>query len=171
VPYWFAMSLDLATRLKPNLSRWSVALLLSGWLLFFPNAPYIITDLLHLKERAAVPHWYDVLLFISFVWTGLLVGFSSLFEIQRFLKTRFSDTFSWFLTTLAIFLSGFGVYMGRFQRWNSWDIIRNPLVLVRQQIHVLLNPMDNLSTLGVAVVLSGFMLTGYLTLNALRRAA
>ena len=75
------------------------------------------------------------------------------------------------MTTLAIFLSGFGVYMGRFQRWNSWDIIRNPLVLLRQQMHVLMNPMDNLSTLGVAIVLSGFMLTGYLTLNALREAA
>ncbi|MDZ7880642.1 MAG: DUF1361 domain-containing protein [Saprospiraceae bacterium] len=168
VPYWLAMALDLATRLKPQLSRWSIAFLLGSWLLFFPNAPYIVTDLLHLKERTSMPHWYDVLLFTSFVWTGLLVGFSSLFEIQRFLKSRFSNTFSWFLTTLAIFLSAFGVYMGRFQRWNSWDIIRNPFTLIRQQIHILMNPMDNLGTLGVAVVLSGFMLTGYLTLNALR---
>ncbi len=170
IPFWLAMTLDLATRLKPNLSRWSIGLLLGSWLIFFPNAPYIITDLLHLKERAAVPHWYDVLLFISFVWTGLLVGFSSLFEIQRFLNSRFSASFSWFLTTFAIFLSGFGVYMGRFQRWNSWDIIRNPLTLMHQQIHILMNPMTNLSTLGVAIVLSGFMLTGYLTLYALREA-
>jgi uncharacterized membrane protein len=170
VPYWFSMALDLATRLKPNLSRWSITFLLGSWLLFFPNAPYIVTDLLHLKERSSMPHWYDVLLFTSFVWTGLLVGFSSLFEVQRFLKSRFNATFAWFLTTLAIFLSAFGVYMGRFQRWNSWDIIRNPFTLVRQQIHILMNPMEHLGTLGVAVVLSGFMLTGYLTLNALREA-
>jgi uncharacterized membrane protein len=171
IPYWLAMTLDLATRLKPDLSRWSICFLLGTWLLFFPNAPYIITDLLHLHERTAVPHWYDVVLFMSFVWTGLLVGYCSLFEVQRFLESRFRPTFSWFLTVLAIFLSGFGVYMGRFQRWNSWDILRNPLVLLRQQAHVLMNPMDNLATLGVAVVLSGFMLIGYLTLNALRAAA
>ena len=51
------------------------------------------------------------------------------------------------------------------------SIMRHPFRLAYQQAHVLMNPMDNLATLGVAVVLSGFMLTGYLTLNALRAAA
>ena len=71
----------------------------------------------------------------------------------------------------AIWLGGFGVFIGRFQRWNSWDIVTHPFMLIRQQIHVLLNPLDYLNTLGVAIVLSCFMLIGYLTLNVLRTPA
>jgi uncharacterized membrane protein len=171
VPYWFALSLDFATRMKPNLSAYSVGLLLVMWLLFFPNAPYIITDLLHLKDREVVPHWFDLMMIVSFAWTGLMLGYCSLFEIQHFLEQRYKPWIVWSLIGGAIWIAGFGVYMGRFQRWNSWDAFTHPFSVIGQQIHVLLNFNDYLGTLGMAVVLSGFMFIGYLTLDALRAPA
>lgn len=169
IPYWFALTLDFFTRLKKNPSLFSIGFLITMWLLFFPNAPYIITDLLHLRDRHVVPHWYDLMLIVSFAWTGLILGYSSLFEVQRFLEQRFKSWFVWVVTCGAIWLGGFGVYMGRFQRWNSWDAMTHPFAVVRQQAHVLANPLDYLNTFGMAIVLSGFLMIGYMTLNALRR--
>ncbi len=168
VPYWFALTLDFFTRFRMNPSVFSIGFLLTCWLLFFPNAPYLITDLLHLKDSQVVPHWYDVMLFTSFAWTGMMLGYCSLFEVQHYLEQIFRKRVVWLLMATAIWLGGFGVYMGRFQRWNSWDIMNHPFSLIKQQVQVLSNPIDNIGTLGVAFVLSGFMMIGYLMLNAFR---
>ena len=167
IPYGFALVLDFSLRFKKNLSAYSIVFMIVMWLLFFPNAPYILTDLLHLRNREVVPQWFDLMLIVSFAWTGLMLGYCSLLEIQHFLEQRFQPWFVWTALVSAIGLGGFGVYMGRFQRWNSWDIVAHPFSILRQQIHILLNPLENLHALGVAIVLSGFMLVGYLTLNAL----
>ncbi len=174
IPYWVALTLDFWSRFsRQNAQKLtlSAGVLIVTWLLFFPNAPYIVTDLLHLKDREIVPHWYDLMLIVSFAWTGLLLGYLSLFEVQRYLEARFSRVWVWTLLIGAIWLAGFGVYMGRFQRWNSWDIVTRPWAIIEQQLHVLSHPMVYLNTLGVAVVMSGFMFIGYLTLNALRGSA
>jgi uncharacterized membrane protein len=170
LPYWIALILDFFTRLKKTPSLFSLISLVFLWLLFFPNAPYIVTDLLHLRDRHVVPHWYDLMLIVSFAWTGLILGYCSLFEVQRFLEQRFKSWFVWIVTIGAIWLGGFGVYMGRFQRWNSWDAFTHPFAVARQQAHILKNPLEYLDTLGMAVVLSGFLMIGYMTLNAMRRA-
>jgi uncharacterized membrane protein len=171
IPYWVALSLDFYTRLRRTPSVFSIVFLLCLWLLFFPNAPYIITDLLHFKyATGVVPFWYDLMLLISFAWTGLILGYCSLFEVQRVLDTYFSKKITWAFIVAAIWLGSFGVYMGRYQRWNSWDAFTHPFSLVRMQIHVLANPLQYIGTLGVAVVLGGFMLLGYMTLSAMRRA-
>lgn len=169
IPYWIALTLDLITRLKKTPSVFLMVFIVSMWLIFFPNAPYIITDLLHLRDRQVVPHWYDLMLIVSFAWTGLMLGYCSLFEVQRFLERRFKAWVVWIITFGTIWLGGFGVYMGRFQRWNSWDAMTHPFAVVKQQAHVLANPFDYLNTLGMAIVLSGFLMIGYMTLNAMRR--
>lgn len=179
IPYWIALSIDFFNRQAAvteggiqksfqQIKLVIVLFMLGLWLLFFPNAPYILTDLLHLHRRESVPHWFDVMLFITFAWTGLMLGYASLFEIQRFLRGYFSEKTAWIVVSFAIFLGSFGVFMGRFQRWNSWDIVHHPFNIIRQQIYVLTHPLQNLETLGLAAVLSGFMLLGYLTINALR---
>ena len=170
IPYVIALTLNLITRLKKTPSVFLSFLIVSMWLIFFPNAPYIITDLLHLRDRQVVPHWYDLMLIVSFAWTGLMLGYCSLFEVQRFLERRFKSWVVWIITLGAIWLGGFGVYMGRFQRWNSWDAMTHPFAVIKQQVHVLANPFDYLNTLGMAIVLSGFLMIGYMTLNAMRRA-
>ena len=170
MPYWIALILDFFNRMKKTPSVFLMFFIVSMWLIFFPNAPYIITDLLHLRDRQVVPHWYDLMLIVSFAWTGLMLGYCSLFEVQRFLERRFKSWVVWMITLGAIWLAGFGVYMGRFQRWNSWDAMTHPFAVIKQQAHVLANPFDYLNTLGMAIVLSGFLMIGYMTLNAMRRA-
>jgi uncharacterized membrane protein len=100
------------------------------WLLFFPNAPYILTDFLHFKGEHAMPGWFDVLLLASFSLTGLLLGLGSLSEMQRIWEERFSWTIVRWMNFGCCVLAGFGIYLGRFLRYNSWDIIGDPLALL-----------------------------------------
>ncbi|MFK8101788.1 MAG: DUF1361 domain-containing protein [Saprospiraceae bacterium] len=165
VPYWIALSLHRLNR--HTQSKLLLGGLVFTWLLFFPNAPYILTDLLHLRWRTPIPHWYDLMLIVSFAWTGLMLGYLSLFEIQLFLKQKLSPRASWLLSISALLLASYGVYLGRYLRWNSWDIISNPLGLCQDLFETLSNPMAYASTLGIVLVFFVFMLLGYLTLATL----
>ena len=161
VPYLIALSLPYFYR-KFN-SKILIVGILFCWLLFFPNAPYILTDFLHLKKRIGIPLWYDMMLFLSFAWTGLILGYLSLLEVQQFLRNFFSKTLVNTISVIVLLLSGFGIYLGRFQRWNSWDIITNPFSLFADILNILAHPQ----TLGLAVVISVFLLLGYFTLVTL----
>lgn len=96
------------------------------WLLFLPNAPYLITDLIHLRPVDAVPLWYDAALLFSFAISGLLLGLRSLSTMQQIVNRRFGHFGGWLLVFGASGLSGFGIYIGRFLRWNSWDVFVHP---------------------------------------------
>src|SRR5215216_5479464 len=97
------------------------------WLIFFPNAPYILTDFQHLAYPASeLPVWYDVMLLIWFAFTGLLLGMVSLFLMQEIVRREFGRWVGWAFVAAVAGLSSAGVYMGRFLRWNSWDLLRDP---------------------------------------------
>ena len=95
------------------------------WLLFLPNAPYIITDFIHLTPRPPIPLWYDVAVLLSCAATGLLMGYTSLADVQHVITRRFGQIAGWSTAAVSLLLSGFGIYVGRFLRWNSWDAITN----------------------------------------------
>ena len=96
------------------------------WLLFFPNAPYLVTDIMHLGESIGVPLWFDSLTLFCSAWIGLMLGIYSLSFIEKILQEKFSKHFTTFLIMLAILLSSFGIYIGRFLRLNSWDALIFP---------------------------------------------
>jgi uncharacterized membrane protein len=104
------------------------------WLLFFPNAPYLATDVLHIAFSPPVFLWFDSLLFFFFGWIGLLLGMLSLFQIHQYLKIRFRRPISDFFIFIICLVASFGVYLGRFERWNSWDIFISPLKLARHSL-------------------------------------
>ena len=111
-------------------SRWRLlALCAVPWFLFFPNAAYIVTDLLHLDARPPVPKWFDVVMMMSFAWTGLLLGYLSLLLMQEVVRRRRGLAWSWCFAGVMLGLSSFGIYLGRFARWNSWDVLTRPLGL------------------------------------------
>lgn len=168
IPYWFSLSLNRVYHRTQ--SRLLTGIVLGLWLLFFPNAPYIITDLLHLKSRSPIPHWYDMMLIFSFAWTGLALGLLSLYEVHLFLKKRFSDFLTWGFVLTSIGLSGFGIFIGRFQRWNSWDVFTQPRAFGYEMVRTVSNPSAQGNGIGIALVISGFMLIGYLFLVSVAQA-
>ncbi len=96
------------------------------WLIFLPNAPYIITDLWHLDERRPVPMWYDIGMLATFAWTGLFLAIASLNAMQNIVRDYYGHIVSWLFAFAAIGATGFGIYLGRFMRINSWDVFFQP---------------------------------------------
>lgn len=141
--------------------RWPHLLLLAGWLLFLPNAPYIITDLLHLKPRAPIPFWFDASLTAVFAWNGLLAGLFSARMVHDFLENILGAFRSTLLIILAFALSGFGVYLGRVERWNSWDLITDPFGLLTSVFHLMTHPFSNPGMLGMSSLFFSFLTLAY----------
>lgn len=141
--------------------------LLALWLLFLPNAPYILTDLMHLKQHPGVPIWYDTIMLLTYAWNGLMVGFVSLWVVQGLLTRWFGYAAGWLGALVSLALAAVGIYLGRFERWNSWDVFTNPQAIFRQLLNGILNPFDNLSAIVVTSILCGVLITMYLTLAAL----
>jgi uncharacterized membrane protein len=98
------------------------------WLFFFPNAPYMLTDLQDLVRSGGVgaPLWYDVLIVVWCSWTGMLLGIISLYHMQDIVLRAFGRFTGWVFVFVMSALSSFGMYIGRFVRLNSWDILQNP---------------------------------------------
>lgn len=129
-------------------SRWRVLLLCGLWLLFFPNAPYIITDLMHLGHHPQMPPWYDPLMVFTAAMTGLLAGFLSLYNMERILVER-GPVFRHVFVSLIWFLSAIGLYLGRVVRWNSWDILEQPQAIVKDILKPFWSPSAYPNTLGM----------------------
>ena len=141
--------------------------LLLGWFLFFPNAPYLVTDFLHLTERQQVPLWYDLLLIFSFAWNGVILGIVALWIVQDLLATQYNRVVSLLVVCVTLVTSGFGIYLGRFLRWNSWDAIFNPHLLAADILPRLTDPFAHPRTLVVTLLFSSFLTIAYLTLRLL----
>jgi uncharacterized membrane protein len=126
---------------------------------FFPNAPYLLTDFVHLTQGPA-PLWYDALMLSAFAWTGLLLGFASLYLVQLILRRAFGSAVSWLGVFGALGLASIGVYIGRFVRLNSWDALLHPRHVV-EVVHarVVAEPPEVAQAL---VVLTAFLSVGYL---------
>jgi uncharacterized membrane protein len=126
---------------------------LNIWLLFFPNAPYIITDLLHLRATPEHMIWYDAIMIFTFAVAGFLTGLYSIRIVHRLLTRRFNQYVAWLMVSFSMFLSGFGVFLGRYGRWNSWDIISQPTALFRAILHNMRDPFAIKHTLTFSFVL------------------
>jgi uncharacterized membrane protein len=139
------------------------------WLVFYPNAPYIVTDFIHLNERRPVPLWFDIALLSSFAWTGLMLGFLSLYQVQTVLRDRTNALLGWiFVLTISV-LSGFGVYVGRELRWNSWDVVVNPGELLADLWARITQPFVYPGSVGVSIVFGVFLFVAYLVIETLVR--
>lgn len=104
-------------------------LLIITWLLFLPNSFYIITDFVHLTLSNKYTFWYDLLLISSYSSLGFLLGILSLKDFEDYLLQKLSQKFSLIIIFGITILCGFGIYMGRILRYNSWDILQNPMQL------------------------------------------
>ena len=165
IPLGFAFVAELGWR--RHWSRRSLLWPLFGWLLFFPNAPYVITDVIHLRKNEFSPLWFDALILFSTGLAGLLVGFVSLRMVQLIVNASFSRRIGWVVSVGVIMLSGFGIYLGRFGRYNSWDVLSSPRNLLYDVQSVALNPVSNGRAIAISVIFSAFLAVTYLGMIAL----
>jgi uncharacterized membrane protein len=163
IPFVLAWLLETARR--GDVRPLGVTVLGLVWLLFFPNAPYIVTDFVHLRGPAAAPLWFDVVLIASFAFTGLLLGFLSLIRVQQLVIEISGAALGWLVAAVALVLAAFGIFIGRFEVRNSWDVIARPVPLVRDTWHQLTSPAEYPRALGVTASYAVFLLLAYLALR------
>jgi uncharacterized membrane protein len=144
-------------------------IILGCWLLFFPNAPYIFTDLFHLQLKTTMPIWFDLVLILSFAWTGLLFGFLSLWDIEQILSKSINKTWITLFSIGLLFLGSFGIYLGRYLRWNSWDIITEPFKLIYDIGDSVINPFEHPRTWGMTIFMGIFLNMIYWSFRLIRK--
>ena len=155
VPFVAALALDdvRSTPLRLQLP------LLALWLAFFPNAPYLVTDLIHIdpSDRGVVSILGDVAL-VSVAPVGLALGFSSLALVERAVRGRFGGRLALAVSVLSLVAASLGIYLGRVVRLNSWDLLTRPRLVgsvLRQLVRdPLAHPLAVAATIALAAMLS-----------------
>ena len=137
------------------------------WLLFFPNAPYMLTDFIHLHDSPTTPLWYDGLMLSAFAWTALLLGFFSLYLMQALSRRYAGALWSWAGVVAVLALGSLGVYIGRFIGFNSWDALLHPIRVAHVIDTQLENPIHHPRLVGSLVVLTSFLTVAYVVFYCL----
>lgn len=161
IPWYFANTL---AGTGPGRNTFLKPILFFLWLIFFPNAAYMITDLIHLPEFPSAPVWFDCIMLLSFAWCGVLLGLYSLQKLHAGYLANTSRRFRLLLIFSLFFLCGIGIYLGRFERWNSWDLLVKPATMIRAFTQLVTDPQSLLTMLAMAFVFAGFLSILYLKL-------
>ncbi|SDS03263.1 DUF1361 domain-containing protein [Winogradskyella sediminis] len=157
IPYAITMYLNTTSKLsKLKLGFWFMA-----WLAFLPNAPYIVTDLIHIRIGNDALLWLDVLVVLSFALSGLLVFYISLLDMQTLVKSIFKTLPIEMMSIAILFLCGFGVYLGRFLRYNSWEIISGPQYLFIDILNMIIAPFQHFEAWLFTFGFSAFLIAGF----------
>ncbi len=141
---------------------------LIAWLLFIPNSFYILTDLFHLADghrNSHVPEWFDLILILSFAWNGLLLGVLSTWQLEKLLAPDASVLGRWVFLYPVMWLNALGVYIGRYLRYNSWDIVTNPIDLLSDIIRMIAHPLRYHDAWGMIFCYSILLTIMYSLLN------
>lgn len=131
------------------------------WLLFLPNAPYIVTDLIHIGVVRSVPVLYDSVLLFTSAWLGLLLGLNSIFHIEKVLLSKYSKKTTNIIILIILLLISFGMYLGRFLRFNSWDILTNPISFFNKLLGSLSTSSYHVESLIYIILFFSFLLVSY----------
>jgi len=122
--------------------KYLATLLFVVWLLLLPNTFYMLTDFVHVKESGDINLLFDIVMIGLFAMNGFVHGIMSLFIVHRSLLKRHGRRYVHGLIIVIILASSFAIDMGRYLRWNSWDVIVNPRSLIFDISDTLLNPTN-----------------------------
>jgi len=141
------------------------------WLVFFPNAPYIVTDFKYLGDMTGKTFLFEGLLIGTAASTGLLLGFMSLYLIQAIVRRAAGARYAWLFVFVALGLSSVGVYVGRVLRWNSWDVFVRPGSLLEELAGALVDPLAHPRPITVTILFTSFLLASYAVFYSLARTS
>ncbi|WP_315818280.1 DUF1361 domain-containing protein [Paraflavitalea speifideaquila] len=167
IPYFISSWL---TR-KPSWAAYArkFVLVLGVWIPFIPNSFYILTDLFHLGFHAGAPLWFDLALIISFAWNGLLLGILSVRQMEKFVELYLPGKTTWLFLYPVMVLNALGVYIGRYLRFNSWDVITNPFALVSDIGRMIWHPLEYREVWAMVTCFSVLMILVYTTLKKISK--
>jgi len=165
VPYWITWWMTRNISIIEN--KFKLLIALAAWLLFIPNSFYIITDLFHLIHVRSAPKWFDLLLIFSFAWNGIICGIISIRRVEFITELYRGKKLSLLLLFAIMWLNAFGIYIGRFLRYNSWDVISDPFSLAGEIINMVAHPVDNGYAWGMTLCYAVFMTFLYFTIRKL----
>ncbi|WP_152611451.1 DUF1361 domain-containing protein [Psychroserpens damuponensis] len=158
----FAITTGLMSTKKPN--KLLLFFFFGIWLLFLPNAPYLVTDLLHLTRTNQTYLWLDILVIMSFAFNGLILFYLSLSDMEKLLKSHLKPKLLTPLMLSIFGLTAFGIYLGRFLRHNSWEIINNPLTIFTDSFNIIFQP--NIEAWIFTTTFASFLAISYWMLKA-----
>jgi uncharacterized membrane protein len=157
----FVLALVLYDGARRGIAVGALAALGVAWLVFLPNAPYIVTDLKWLGGYAGGWRPYDAALIGGAATIGLVLGFVSLYLVQVVVARRFGHVAGWALAWAALVLSGVGVYLGRFQRWNSWELLTEPTKIPGELVSAALDPLAHSRPIALSTAFAITWCLGY----------
>ena len=166
LPLLFALLIVRAWR--KSAPRGELLVLGAAWLVFLPNAPYVVTDLIHLGQNHRL---YDAVMLASFAFTALALGFASLMLVQVVATRVAGAQVGWGVALSALFLSSVGIYLGRVKRLNSWDVVHRPRLVGSLLRHRLENPLGDHYLIAFVLAVCGFLTVLYLALYGLASLA
>ncbi|MFA6515120.1 MAG: DUF1361 domain-containing protein [Candidatus Paceibacterota bacterium] len=149
-----------------NIKKLNQTIFLIGgifWLILIPNSPYIITDLIHIGEVRAVPALYDSFLLFSSAWVGLLLGMYSINHMEQILITKYSKKMTSIVLVFVILFTSFGMYLGRFLRFNSWDVFAKPISFLNGIREIFTSNHNLTEALLYTILFFFFILISYLS--------
>ena len=162
IPYLVSLAMLVLQRHAPQ-RRLTRGLLAAIWFCFLPNAPYLITDLMHLRYNVEVPLIYDVGMLASVAWAGTFLAVVSLRMVQALVRAAYGAAVSWLFVLVVIGCSGFGIYLGRVLRWNSWDVVMNPRAVLADVLPRAVNPLAHPELPGITLIFAAIFLICYST--------
>jgi uncharacterized membrane protein len=168
IPYLCSLSLvaqeqRARRRLLPHF------VLLGLWIIFFPNAPYLLTEWLYLP-RFHEELWFSIAILAAFSLCGLQLTVTSLHLIHTQVRLHRGRTAGWAFTLIAIVFSGIGVYLGRFLRLNSWDLLVRPVTVFKDTLRLFEEPESQIAPVSFCTAFCVFLFVYYIVFLQLRRA-
>ncbi len=164
LPFLLALTVVMLRQSKLALGAFGML-----WLIFFPNTTYLVTDLIHLHHTDFIPVWYDAIMLFAFALTGLMLGLLSLYFVHAVVQIHFGAIVGWAFVGITAVLGGVGVYIGRFLRWNSWDVFTNPITLFNDITFNLFHPDLFLRAVVTTGMLTAVFIVAYVILFLLPR--
>jgi len=153
VPYGCALGLRAVHRRLPGAA---LVPFFAVWLGFLPNAPYLVTDFVHLRFRVGAPLWFDAVMLAAFAWAGVGLGTASLRMCAHIVRVRAGSLAALAFTPLVALATGFGIYLGRFLRLNTWDVATKPGTVLLQVLSPLVDPLGNVRAWAVTLTFALF---------------
>lgn len=176
VPFIISSTISYVSHKKRTKTRIAlVGVMCAGWLFFLPNSAYLFTEILHafryFDPRGETKFWVDIDFWYSLSLTfvvailGLILSICSIHQIHGLLNKRLNQFSSMVVVGVILLLSSLGVYIGRFNRWNSWDVLKQPGLILKD----IMTDLSAGNSILVEFVVMVFVIQvlGYITLRIL----